>query len=90
MRKLRLFIAVSCVAASSFVLGCASHRTVRTESTTYPESAPAPVVVERQTTTTTTTDAGSNGGVLSSTVNVVGEVIALPFRAVGAVVSAIF
>jgi hypothetical protein len=45
--------------------------------------------VERHTTTTkdsTTEDTG----VLSGTVNVIGEVISLPFRAVGGLVRAIF
>jgi hypothetical protein len=93
MRNIKLFLLIGCLIMSSFVGGCASRRTVRTESVTYPEGAvPASqsVVVERQTTTTETTDTGSSGGVLSSTVNVVGEVLALPFRVVGGVISAIF
>jgi hypothetical protein len=35
------------------------------------------------------TDTGG-GGVISGTVNVLGEVVALPFRAVGALASAVF
>ena len=74
--------------------GCASHtRTVRTDVVTTPEGrvySSEPVVVEHQTTTTETTDRGGCGGVLSCTVDVAGEVVALPFRAVGGVLSAIF
>jgi len=80
-------IAVSCVT------GCATHtRTVRTDVvTTAPGAvyAPAPPVVEHQTTTETTSSGGC-GGLLSCTVDVTGEVVALPFRAVGGVLSAIF
>ena len=69
--------------------GCASQtKTVRTETTSYPTAAPP--VAERETTVTTTSSPGSSGGVLSSTVDVVGEVLALPFRAVGSVLSAVF
>ena len=78
----------------SFTLGCASHtRTVRTETVTSPGGTAyhsEPVVVEQQTTTTATTAEGGCGGVLSCTVDVTGEVIALPFRAVGGLFGAIF
>lgn len=69
--------------------GCASNtKTVRTETNTYrPEE---PTVVERETTVETTETQEESGGVLSGTVNVVGEVIALPFRAVGGLIRAIF
>jgi hypothetical protein len=46
------------------------------------------VAVERHT--TTTTEAPEDTGVVSSTANVIGEVISLPFRAVGGLVRAIF
>jgi hypothetical protein len=46
------------------------------------------VAVERHT--TTTTEAQEDTGVVSGTVNVIGEVISLPFRAVGGLVRAIF
>jgi hypothetical protein len=46
--------------------------------------------VERHTTTTTKDSTTEDTGVLSGTVNVIGEVIALPFRAVGGLVRAIF
>jgi hypothetical protein len=45
-------------------------------------------VVETKTETTET--GNESGGVLSSTVDVVGEVISLPFRAVGALIRGIF
>lgn len=78
-----------------FVSGCAT-RTTTTETRTvdHPATTAEPaydddVVVERRTVTTTEADEGC-GGVLSCTVSVVGEVIALPFRAVGALVDAVF
>lgn len=72
-----------------------TNRTVRNETVTVPPSTayPAGATTEYQSTTTTTTetvDPGAHGGVLSSTVNGVGEVIALPFRAVGALVRFVF
>ena len=70
-------------------VGCASNtKTVRTETTHYPTTAPT--VEEKETTVTTTEPAGSSGGVVSGTANIIGEVIALPFRAVGGLLSVIF
>jgi hypothetical protein len=54
----------------------------------YDSRTGEPVRVERESTTTETTDEDS--GVLSGTVNVIGDVIALPFRAVGGLFRAIF
>lgn len=83
--KLFLFV---CLLVFSNV-GCASNtKTVRTETTQYPTAAPT--VVEKETTITTTETEGSSGGVVSGTVNILGEVIALPFRAVGGLISVIF
>jgi len=69
--------------------GCATSntRTVRSETTTYPAGQNA---VAKETTVTTTQSPESSGGILSGTVNVVGEALALPFRAVGGLLSAIF
>jgi len=93
-KLLRLGFVVASLALPPLVAGCASHtRTVRTDVVTYPDGTgyrTAPPVVERQTTTTETTSAGGCGGVLSCTVDVTGEVVALPFRAVGGLLSAIF
>lgn len=78
--------------ATSFLIanlaaGCATHQ--RTETVQYDSRRTGdPVAVER--TTTTETSANEDSGVLSSTVNVVGEVIALPFRAVGGLLRALF
>lgn len=91
---LQLGFMIGSLAVLPFVTGCASHtRTVRTDVVTYPEGTAyhaEPAVVERQTTTTETAEAGGCGGLLSCTVDVTGEVIALPFRAVGGVLGAIF
>jgi len=86
-RVLQLGFIIGSLVVFLFTTGCASHtRTVRTE-TVYPSE---PVTVEHQTTTTETTDTGGCGGVLSCTVEVTGEVIALPFRAVAGLVRVIF
>jgi len=67
-------------------LGCSTQtRTVTTETREYPSDR----TVDRRTETTTETR-GESGGVLSSTVDVVGEVLALPFRAVGGLIRGIF
>jgi len=69
--------------------GCASNtKTVRTETSTYRPGEPT--VVERETTVKTTETQEGSGGILSGTVNVIGEVIALPFRAVGGLIRVIF
>jgi type IV pilus biogenesis protein CpaD/CtpE len=69
------------------VAGCSTHRTT-THEVAYDSRTGEPVRVERESTTTETTDEDS--GVLSGTVNVIGDVIALPFRAVGGLFRAIF
>lgn len=67
--------------------GCSTQRTT-TQEVSYDRRTGEPVAVERQT--TTTTESTEDSGVLSGTVNVIGEVISLPFRAVGGLVRAIF
>jgi len=70
--------------------GCSTQRTT-TDEVAYDQRTGQPVTVERHTTTTTTKDSTTEDtGVLSGTVNVIGEVISLPFRAVGGLVRAIF
>jgi hypothetical protein len=82
-------ITVSLCISAILTVGCATNaKTVKTEATTY--GAGTPTTVERETTVTTTESPEQSGGVLSGTVNVIGEVIALPFRAVGGLVGAIF
>ena len=72
-----------------FPLGCATHtKEVKTETTYYPPTG-QPAMMERETTVTTEPEEGS-GGVVSGAVNVVGEGLALPFRAVGGLIRAIF
>jgi hypothetical protein len=46
--------------------------------------------VKREATTETETKSESGGGVLSTIVDVVGEVLALPFRLVGGLIRALF
>jgi len=79
------------ILALSLGVGCASNsKTVRTETVEYPAGQASPGVVERQTTTATETQNGSSGGILSGTVNVIGEILALPFRLVGGLFRIIF
>jgi hypothetical protein len=85
MRKLYQFgLSLFFVAA---LAACSTQRTV-TRDVTYDQRTGEPVTVERET--TTTSDTTQDTGVLSGTVNVVGEVISLPFRAVGGLIRAIF
>jgi hypothetical protein len=67
---------------------CSTQRTV-TRDVEYDQRTGEPVRVERETTTTTSTST-EDTGILSGTVNVIGEVISLPFRAVGGLIRAIF
>ena len=80
-------LTLSLVLLTGLAAGCATHRTT-TQEIAYDRRTGEPVTVERQT--TTTTESSSDTGVLSGTVNVIGEVIALPFRAVGGLFRAIF
>jgi hypothetical protein len=90
-KYLRLAITLAFVA--NIAAGCASQTTTTTRETVYSENDSyrgEPVTVERRTTTTETTNDDSHGGVLSSTVNTVGEVVAFPFRVVGGAIRALF
>jgi hypothetical protein len=85
MRKNHLII--GCMLVLILGAGCSTQtRTVTTETRQYP----AEVAVENRTETTTTETRGESAGVLSTTVDVVGEVLALPFRAVGGLLRGIF
>lgn len=77
----------SLVLVAGLAAGCSTQRTT-TQEVAYDRRTGEPVTVEKQT--TTTTDSTEDTGVLSGTVNVIGEVISLPFRAVGGLVRAIF
>ncbi|MGE5218611.1 MAG: hypothetical protein ACM3SP_16575 [Chloroflexota bacterium] len=78
--------------------GCSSHseRTVEREKTVRYDSVAnseesEPVVTERTTTKTEeSTKNDDSGGLLSGTVDVVGEALALPFRLVGGLIRAVF
>jgi len=83
----------------SILSGCStqSARTVETEKTVHYAAdtdsvQPQPVVTEKQTTKTQekTTSEGQSVGLLSGTVHVVGEVIALPFRAAAGLITLAF
>jgi len=85
MRKSHLLL--SSLLVLSLGAGCSTQtRTVTSETRQYPTEA----AVENRTETTTTETRGDSGGVLSSTVDVVGDVLSLPFRAVGGLLRGIF
>jgi hypothetical protein len=85
MRKSHLI--KGCVLLVGLSAGCSTQtRTVTTETRQYPAEA----AVESRTETTTTETRGESGGVLSSTVDVAGEVLSLPFRAVGGLLRGLF
>ncbi len=83
-------------------VGCSSYsKSVRTETVQYPVESDyrvadtngrsrEPVVVEKRTEETTTETRRESGGLLSGAVHVVGETLALPFRAVGGLLGVIF
>lgn len=79
---------LSLVLVAGLAAGCSTQRTT-TQEIAYDRQSGEPVTVERHTTTTSESTT-EDTGVLSSTVNVIGEVIALPFRAVGGLLRAIF
>ena len=85
MRKYSNFLVSLTLLAA--LAGCSTQRTT-TQEEAYDRRTGEPVEVGRQT--TTSTESSDDTGVLSGTVNVLGEVISLPFRAVGGLVRAIF
>jgi len=86
MRNLSTWLVAFFLAAN--LAACSTHRT-STDEVTYDSRTGEPVRVERHT-TTTREDTSGDTGVLSGTVNVIGEAVALPFRAVGGLLRAIF
>ncbi len=86
----------------SLALGCSTYsKTVTTDTVQYPaesdyrvadtyERSREPVVVEKKTEETTAETKRESGGLLSGTVHVIGETLALPFRAVGGLLGVIF
>lgn len=98
-----IFIWPSLLAVLTLGIGCATHsRTVTTESARYSSStvppsdnvAPgssSPTESESETRSKTETESsGESTGLLSGTVHVVGQALALPFRFVGGLIGAIF
>jgi hypothetical protein len=84
---LRLMMGALLIA--NLTVACTTHQRTTRDTVQYEDRRTGePVAVERETTTESSTS--ENGGILSGTVNVIGEVIALPFRAVAGLVRAIF
>ncbi len=83
----------------TILAGCSTQSTKTTEtnrtvqySTDTDQVSPQPVVMEQRTTKTeeSTKSEGQSVGLLSGTVHVVGEAIALPFRAVAGLINLAF
>lgn len=83
----------------TILAGCStqSAKTVETQKTVHyatenDPARPQPVVTEKQTARTeeTTKNEGQSFGLLSGTVHVVGEVIALPFRTAAGLINLAF
>ena len=97
MRKVLDAVIIASV-AFSILMGCStqSAKTVETEKTVRysapRDQTPTDPVVEQNTTRTeeTTKTEGQSVGLLSGTVHVVGEAIALPFRAAGGLIELVF
>ncbi len=85
MRKLWRFL-LSLFFVVTLLASCSTHREV-TRDVAYDARTGEPVRVERETTTTDTSD---DTGVLSGSVHIIGETLALPFRAVGGLIRTIF
>jgi hypothetical protein len=84
-------VLASLLLTANLTIGCATHQRVQTDTVRYEnQSTGDPVTVERRTTATTETSTAQDTGVISGTVNVIGEVLSLPFRAVGGLLRAIF
>ncbi|HEU4344452.1 MAG TPA: hypothetical protein VFU31_23095 [Candidatus Binatia bacterium] len=90
-RLLNLLLTILLI--GNVAIACSTHRTDSTDTVQYTHEYPRaaePVTVERRSTTTTETSTSEDTGVVSGTVNVIGEVLALPFRAVGGLLRALF
>ena len=89
-RLLNLLLTLALIA--SVAIACSTRTTDSTDTVQYTQEyrhAAEPVTVERHS-TTTETSTNEDSGVVSGTVNVIGEVLALPFRAVGGLIRALF
>ena len=97
MRKMTESVAIA-LFALSVLAGCSAQsvKTVETENrvqygTDNDRSRPEPVVTEQHTTKTEETKTeGQSVGLLSGTVHVVGQAIALPFRVVAGLIGVAF
>jgi hypothetical protein len=91
MRGVAALIVVMLVASLALApLGCGGeHRTVRTETVYDADDDDGGRRVERRVETVEDDDDGDSG-IVGGTVGFVGDVVALPFRAVGGLIDVIF
>lgn len=90
MKAMKFFLATMLIFSTSAVpLGLVACSRTTTTTTTVSDSPVETTRVEKTTTVESDTATGC-GGILSCTVDTIGAVIALPFKAVGALLGAIF
>jgi type IV pilus biogenesis protein CpaD/CtpE len=83
--SLRVFLTLFLIVALS--AGCSTQKTVTTREVHYDPRTGEPVRIEKET--TTTESSGTGASILSGTISVVGEILAVPVRLVGVLVRAI-
>jgi hypothetical protein len=82
----------SCLFLTGFLIvtltaGCSTQKTVTTREVHYDPRTGEPVRVEKQI--TNTESSGTGASILSGTISVVGEILAVPVRLVGVLIHAI-
>lgn len=81
----RILATVFLIAA--LTAGCSAQKAVTTREVRYDPRTGEPVSIEKET--TTTESSGSGGSILSGTIGVVSEILAVPVRLVGVLIHAI-
>ena len=91
-RKITSFCMFAIIALNA--PSCSTHSHKTTVETSTVSDPTADVSVDREVTRTTTTDEEHHeeqeGGILSGTVEIIGDILALPFRAVAGLFKLIF
>ncbi len=76
--------------AGGAVSGCSSKTTTTTHTVEHPSSDGTKTVETTETKTTEQETSGPSGGVLSTTIDAIGFVLALPFKIIGGLIGFIF
>jgi hypothetical protein len=73
--------------AGTATTGCSNHTTT---TRTVEQHGDGETAVKTETTSTENDDDGGGGGIISGTIDVIGFIIALPFKIVGGLIEIIF